>query len=479
MDHSLTIPSHIEDLTKCMYELQQDGTFCDAGLECKDGVIFVHKLVLMACGSPYLRNQLTSESQGERVYVSLKNYSLKTVCCLVQTLYTGQLNISLENEVDFSCLCKTIGLENIKSAAENFIQQDQNIYEVESINPFGAVEVEEEMIESQDGITALVASVNHGPDDNLVDSTNTVDNVEDLNYDSSDVKVCGDTVKRSQDSKGERDADKSLDLPTGRETRSNKRRKIFHNDNISQAKDNAISSNVAEILAIAKQLSGIEEAQTSKPASSCLDQTKSSLCSLCKKEFVNEEENVTDPSKTVCTECMVLFSGETNDDQEMGTKPDQTQNYYSEDGGEYSKKDSVDLEEESLKKTCEEGSQLPEEADSEPLPWLKEQIDIDGCEKNEISDRKLRNKSQSDKEKKESGETKQEKLWHCKKCEFATGDKKEQERHRKRHTYIERKIRISKLCKPPKYSCDECGNEYKTEVGIIRHQNLRIRISLY
>ncbi|XP_052074480.1 zinc finger protein 11-like [Mytilus californianus] len=480
MEGSLTIPSHIEDLTKCMYELQQDGKFCDAGLECKDGVIFVHKLVLMACRSPYLRNQLVSESEGERVYVSLKNYSLKTVCCLVQTLYTGQINISQENEVDFSRLCEMIGLDKIKSAAENLIQHDQNIYEIESINPFCAVQVEEEVIESQDEITALVASVNHGPDDNLVDSTNTVDNVEDLNYDSSDVKVGSDMVKRSQDSEGEREADKSFDpptMPTRRETRSNKRRKIFHNENTSQAKDNATSSNVAEILTIARQLSGIDEAQPTKPASSCRDQTKSSLCSLCTKEFVNEDENVTDPSKKVCTECMVLFSGETNDDQEVGTEPDQIQSYNSEDGGEHNKQDSVDLEEECLKKTCEEGSPLLglialEESDCDPLPWLQEQIVIDGCEKNEISDRKLRNKSQSDKGEIESGETNQEKLWHCKKCEFSTGDKKEQERHRKHHSYLKRKLKMSKLCKPPKYFCDECGNEYKTEVGLIQHKKL-------
>ncbi|CAC5405916.1 KRAB [Mytilus coruscus] len=470
MEGSFTIPSHAEDLTKCMYELQQDGTFCDAGLECKDGIIFVHKLVLMACRSPYLRNQLVSESQGTRVYVSLKNYSLKTVCCLVQTLYTGQLNISQENEVNFKLLCETIGLDNIKSAAENFIQQDQNIYEVESINPFCAVQVEEEIIESQDGITALVASVNHGPDDNLVDSTNTVDNVEDVNYDSSDVKVGGDTVERSQDSEGEREAHKSLDSPTIRETRSNKRRKIFHNDNTSQEIGNATSSNVAEILAIAKQLSGIEEAQTSKPASSCLDQTKSSLCSLCTKEIVNEGENNTDPGKTVCTECMVLFSVETNHDQEMGTKPDQTQSYYSEDGGKDSKKGSVDLEEVCLKKTCEGRSPLPdlislEEGDCDPLPWLQEQIvnEIN----NEMSER---NKSQSDKEKKETGEINQEKLWYCKKCEFSTGDKKEQERHRKHHSYLERKLRMSKLYKSQKYFCNKCGNEYKSEVGLQSHQ---------
>ncbi|XP_076107563.1 uncharacterized protein LOC143075860 isoform X2 [Mytilus galloprovincialis] len=475
MEGSYSIPSHAEDLTKCMYELQQDGTFCDAGLECKDGVIFVHKLVLMACRSPYLRNQLMCESQGERVYVSLKNYSLKTVCRLVQTLYTGQLNISQENEVDFRHLCETIELDNIKSAAENFIQQDQIIYEVESVNQFCAVQVEEEIIESQDGITALVASVNHGPDDNLVDSTNTVDNVEYLNNDISDVKVGGDTVERNQDSEGERETNKSLDPPTmatGRETRSNKRRKIFHNENPSQAKDNATSSNMAEILTIAKQLSGIDEAQPSKSASSYLDQTKSSLCSLCTKEFVNKGENVTDPGKPVCTECMVLFSGETNDDQEMGTKSDQTQSDNSEDGGGDSKKDSVALEEECLKKTCEEGSPLPEEADSEPLPWLQDKVDIDGCEKNVISDRKLRYKSQSDKGKTETGETIQEKMWHCKKCEFSTCDKKEHERHRKRHTYIERKNRISKLCKPPKYSCDECRNEYKTKCGLIHHKKI-------
>ncbi|VDI41937.1 Hypothetical predicted protein [Mytilus galloprovincialis] len=446
MEGSYSIPSHAENLTKCMYELQQDGTFCDAGLECKDGVIFVHKLVLMARRSPYLRNQLASESQGTRVYVSLKNYSLKTVCCLVQTLYTGQSNISKENEVNFRLLCETIGLDNIKSEAENFIQLDQNVNEVESINPFCAVQVEEEIIEYQDGITctALVASANHEPDDNLVDSTSTVDNVEDLNNEISDLKVDGDTVKRNQDLEVEREANKSLDPPTIRETRSSKRRKIYHTDTTSQAKDNATSANVAEILAIPKQLSGIDEAQPSKSASTCLDQTKSSLCYLCKKEFVNEGENVTDPSKTVCTECMVLFSEESNHDQEMETKPDQTQSYNSEDAGEDSEKDRVDLEEECLKKTCEEGSPLRR--------------------------RRLKNKSQSNIGKEETGETNQEKLWYCKKCEFSTCDKKEEEKHRKHHSYLERKLRMSELYKSQKYFCHLCGNKYKSEDGFQNHK---------
>ncbi|CAG2196601.1 unnamed protein product [Mytilus edulis] len=484
MEGSYFIPSHAEDLTKCMYELQQDGTFCDAGLECKDGVIFVHKLVLMACRSPYLRNQLATESQGTRVYVSLKNYSLKTVCCLVQTLYTGQSNISKENEVKFRLLCETIGLDNIKSEAEHFIQLDQNVNEVESINPFCAVQVEEEIIEYQDGIkcTALVASANHGPDDNLVDSTITVDNVEDLNNEISDVKVDGDTVKINQDLEVEREANKSLNPPTIRETRSSKRRKIYHTDNTSQVKDNATSANVAEILAIAKQLSGKDEDQPSKSASTCLDQTQSSLCSLCKKEFVNEGENVTDPTKTVCTECIVLFSEETNHDREMETKPDQTQSYNSEDAGENSEKDSVDLEEECLKKTCEEGSPLPdhislEEDDSDPLPLLQQQIvnEIN----DEISDRRLRNKSQPDIGKEETGETNQEMLWHCKKCEFSTCDKKEQEKHRKHHSYLERKLRMSELYKYQKYFCHLCGNKYKSEDGLQNHKKSCIRTSHY
>ncbi|XP_063417059.1 zinc finger protein 33A-like isoform X1 [Mytilus trossulus] len=468
MEGSYSIPSHAEDLTKCMYELQQDGTFCDAGLECKDGVIFVHKLVLMACRSPYLRNQLASESHGTRVYVSLKNYSLKIVCCLVQTLYTGQSNISQENEVNFRLLCETIGIDNIKSAAENLIQVDQIVNEVESINPFCAVQVEEEIIEYQDGITctARVASANHRPDDNFIDSTSTVDNVEDLNNKISDV---------NQDFEVEMEANKSLDLPTIRETRSNKRRKIFHNENPSQAKDNATSANVAEILTIAKQLSGIDEAQPSKPVSTCLDQTKSSLCYLCKKEFVNEGENVTEPSKTVCTECMVLFSEVTNHDQEMESKPDQTQNYNSEDAGEDSEKDSVDLEEDCLKKTCEEESPLPddfslEEDDSDPLPLLQQQI-VDDIN-DEISDRRFRNKSQSEIGKDETGETNQEMLWHCKKCEFSTCDKKEQEKHRKHHCYLERKLRKSELYKYQKYFCHLCGNRYKSEDGLQKHKKI-------
>ncbi|VDI41936.1 Hypothetical predicted protein [Mytilus galloprovincialis] len=140
----------------------------------------------------------------------------------------------------------------------------------------------------------------------------------------------------------------------------------------------------------------------------------------------------------------------------METKPDQTQSYNSEDAGEECEKGSVELEEECLITTCEEGSPLPdhvslEEGDCDPLPWLQEQI------VNEINDEI-------------SDETYQEKLWHCKKCEFSTGDKKEQERHRKRHSYLERKLRMSKLYKHQKYFCNKCGNEFKSEAILQSHQ---------
>ncbi|VDI71874.1 Hypothetical predicted protein [Mytilus galloprovincialis] len=141
------------------------------------------------------------------------------------------------------------------------------------------------------------------------------------------------------------------------------------------------------------------------------------------------------------------------------------------------KGDIVDLEEECIKKTGKEGSILPErifleEGDRDKLPCLQEQILIDECESYQISDKKLRNKSQLNKVRNESGDTNQEKLWHCKKCEFSTGDKEEQVRHRQRHCYLERRLRMSKLCKPPKYSCDECGKEYELENTLIKHQEI-------
>ena len=76
MEYDIIIPQYSEELSKHMYQLQQKGVLCDAWLVCKDGKVFIHKLILMSTTSPYLQQQVTagSQSNATKCHISLEDY---------------------------------------------------------------------------------------------------------------------------------------------------------------------------------------------------------------------------------------------------------------------------------------------------------------------------------------------------------------------------------------------------------------------
>ncbi|XP_063447999.1 uncharacterized protein LOC134727548 [Mytilus trossulus] len=128
MDYNITIPEYSQDLSKHMYRLQQSGLFCDAWLVCKDGVVFVHKLVLVACGSAYLLQQLSTDtSSNTQCQVFLKDYSLKTVYDLVQALYTGSFTLNHERAFDLLNLCTFLDVSIFTTSVQGVVNSDANL----------------------------------------------------------------------------------------------------------------------------------------------------------------------------------------------------------------------------------------------------------------------------------------------------------------------------------------------------------------
>ncbi|XP_071179711.1 uncharacterized protein [Mytilus edulis] len=128
MDYDITIPEYSQDLSKHMYQLQQTGVLCDVWLVCKDGVVFVHKLVLMACGSAYLQQQLSADtSSSSQCQVFLKDYSLKTVYDFVQALYTGNLTLCHDRAIDTLKLCTFLNVKVFATTIQSVVDNDPNL----------------------------------------------------------------------------------------------------------------------------------------------------------------------------------------------------------------------------------------------------------------------------------------------------------------------------------------------------------------
>lgn len=128
MDYDITIPEYSQDLSKHMYQLQQTGVLCDVWLVCKDGVVFVHKLVLMACGSAYLQQQLSADtSSSSQCQVFLKDYSLKTVYDFVQALYTGNLTLCHDRAIDTLKLCTFLNVKVFATTIQGVVDNDPNL----------------------------------------------------------------------------------------------------------------------------------------------------------------------------------------------------------------------------------------------------------------------------------------------------------------------------------------------------------------
>ncbi|XP_052074488.1 uncharacterized protein LOC127712217 isoform X1 [Mytilus californianus] len=128
MDYNITIPEYSQDLSKHMYQLQQTGVLCDVWLVCKDGVVFVHKLVLMACGSAYLQQQLSADtSSSSQCQVFLKDYSLKTVYDFVQALYTGSFTLCHDRAIDILKLCTFLDVTVFTSTIQGIVENDPNL----------------------------------------------------------------------------------------------------------------------------------------------------------------------------------------------------------------------------------------------------------------------------------------------------------------------------------------------------------------
>lgn len=129
MEKKYRITNYSDELLQCMYQLQKKGHLCDTLLNCKDGSILIHSLVLLSCGCQNITNYLSVEDS--QYSLKLQDFTVKTVCCFVQTIYTGEIQLIPDTISEFRKLCSVLGLEKAAVAVRAMEEQDNENKEPE------------------------------------------------------------------------------------------------------------------------------------------------------------------------------------------------------------------------------------------------------------------------------------------------------------------------------------------------------------
>lgn len=128
MDYWVNVKNYTTEQSKCMYELQQKGTLCDARLVCKDGQVPVHQLILLSCQSHFFYKELKQKSfEISDMEFDLNTFSMKCVNEMVAGLYTGQFILYQERVAELLELTTYLGLDAFSTCIRKVIDKNTDL----------------------------------------------------------------------------------------------------------------------------------------------------------------------------------------------------------------------------------------------------------------------------------------------------------------------------------------------------------------
>ncbi|XP_047988552.1 protein bric-a-brac 2-like [Leguminivora glycinivorella] len=109
--------SHNKNICNGLSSLQQSGEFVDMTLAADGHHVKVHQMV-MALASPYIKD-LISTANCPHPVIFLNKVSYKTLCSILEYIYTGQALVAVDDISDLIIAAKELhikGLEDVKAA---------------------------------------------------------------------------------------------------------------------------------------------------------------------------------------------------------------------------------------------------------------------------------------------------------------------------------------------------------------------------
>lgn len=125
---SLSWDSYKASICNGFSSLQQNGEFVDMTIAADGHFVKVHQ-VLVALSSPYLKNLITS-APCQHPVIFLNNVSHRTLCLLLEYIYTGEVVVPADCLSSFAETAKALyirGLENIGTARNLPVKMSVNM----------------------------------------------------------------------------------------------------------------------------------------------------------------------------------------------------------------------------------------------------------------------------------------------------------------------------------------------------------------
>lgn len=103
-----------------MYDLWKKKQLCDVTLECRDGVLYAHKLV-MAAYSDTLCARFSEYPLSQAITISLREFGSNTVQALLEFMYTTELHLTVLIVGEMLALATELGIDHVKCACMAFL----------------------------------------------------------------------------------------------------------------------------------------------------------------------------------------------------------------------------------------------------------------------------------------------------------------------------------------------------------------------
>ena len=103
-----------------MHDLWKSKNLCEVTLECKDGVLYAHKLV-MAAYSDSLCKRFADYPLSQAITISLREYSSDVVIALLEFMYTIELKLTYMNVGELLSLAKELGIPHVVNCCLSFL----------------------------------------------------------------------------------------------------------------------------------------------------------------------------------------------------------------------------------------------------------------------------------------------------------------------------------------------------------------------
>jgi len=130
---------HTDKAFEFLHQLRKNKSLCDLVINVRDVEIYCHKLVLVAC-SPYFHAMFSNQLQESNANkICLKEIEPDTLEILIEYMYTGEIDIHVDNVQSVLIQSSLLQLNNVKESCCEFLLAQMHVSNCLGIKAFADI----------------------------------------------------------------------------------------------------------------------------------------------------------------------------------------------------------------------------------------------------------------------------------------------------------------------------------------------------